>query len=85
MKGKIVLIDINQNILKITFVDNGPGIGNIEWAMEKGNSTASQHAINNGFGAGMGLPNIKLNCDDFTINSSPRGTVLSLTYNLELI
>ena len=81
--GGHCIIDISNGVLKISFIDKGPGIENICWAMQKGNSTANEYAINNGFGAGMGLPNIKANCDDFQINSSPLGTSLVLTYFLE--
>lgn len=77
-------IELCQEYLMINFIDKGPGIKNIVWAMEKGNSTANDYAINNGFGAGMGLPNIKANCDYFEINSSQDGTNIKLTYYMEL-
>lgn len=76
-------IEINDDILSINFIDSGPGIENIQWAMEKGNSTASQYARDNGFGAGMGLPNMKMNCDDFHIESNKNGTNIQLKYKLE--
>lgn len=55
-------------ILKLT--DKGPGIRNIEKAMEAGYSTASEEVRSMGFGAGMGLPNIQKNADEFKINST---------------
>lgn len=76
-------IEFEDDNLLINFVDSGPGIENIQWAMEKGNSTASQYARENGFGAGMGLPNMKMNCDDFCIESNINGTNIKLKYKLE--
>lgn len=49
--------------------DCGPGIENIELAMEAGFSTASKKVREMGFGAGMGLPNIKKNTDELKIES----------------
>jgi anti-sigma regulatory factor (Ser/Thr protein kinase) len=65
--------EINVNIdidkIEIELNDKGPGIENIEMAMQEGYSTASQAVREMGFGAGMGLPNIKKNCDELIINS----------------
>lgn len=49
--------------------DKGPGIENIELAMKEGFSTATSAMREMGFGAGMGLPNIKKNSDEFSIES----------------
>ena len=49
--------------------DTGPGIPDIEKAMEEGYSTASEKVRELGFGAGMGLPNIKRNSDFMNIES----------------
>lgn len=49
--------------------DCGPGIADIDKAMTEGWSTASNEVRNMGFGAGMGLPNMKRNADEFTITS----------------
>lgn len=54
--------------------DHGPGIDDIDLAMEEGYSTASEEIREMGFGAGMGLPNIKRSADEFAIESSPAGT-----------
>lgn len=54
--------------------DRGPGITDIALAMEEGYSTASEEVREMGFGAGMGLPNIKRSADEFMIESSPAGT-----------
>ncbi|MDY0160328.1 MAG: anti-sigma regulatory factor, partial [Bacteroidales bacterium] len=57
----------------------GHGIEDIEKAMEAGYSTASEKVREMGFGAGMGLPNIKANTDKMTINSVVgKGTVIEL-------
>lgn len=60
-------IDANKIIMKV--VDKGPGIPDIEWAMKEGNSTASPKVRDMGFGAGMGLPNIKKNVDRLDVKS----------------
>jgi anti-sigma regulatory factor (Ser/Thr protein kinase) len=57
--------------------DEGPGIKNIELAMKEGFSTATPQMREMGFGAGMGLPNIKKNSDVFEITSEVlKGTKL---------
>ncbi len=62
--------------------DNGPGIVDIEKAMEEGFSTATKAVRNMGFGAGMGLPNIKKNTDEFKIESEVGiGTTLTFRNN----
>ncbi len=66
--GKII-VDINTEKIKIQAIDEGPGIQDTEKAMEVGFSTATQKVRELGFGAGMGLPNIKRNSDDFEISS----------------
>ncbi|MEJ5273090.1 MAG: CBS domain-containing protein [Spirochaetota bacterium] len=68
--GGYALIDINSERIHEEFIDFGPGIPDIEKAMEEGYSTASQLARDLGFGAGMGLPNIKKSVDIFNLQSS---------------
>ncbi|MBP5474150.1 MAG: anti-sigma regulatory factor, partial [Bacteroidales bacterium] len=61
-------------------VDEGKGIPDIEQAMQKGFSTASVKVREMGFGAGMGLPNIKDNSDKLNITSVPgKGTTVEIT------
>ena len=63
--------------------DNGPGISDIELAMQPGFSTASSTVREMGFGAGMGLPNIKSNSDEFSISSEVgKGTHLEFVVYL---
>ncbi len=76
-----IVLDTDSVFMKLT--DNGPGIPDIELAMQKGFSTASPEVREMGFGAGMGLPNISANADRFIITSEPgRGTTLEITINL---
>lgn len=62
-------VEITPEIISIVLKDNGPGIENIELAMKEGYSTASEEARNLGFGAGMGLPNIKKYTDELEIDT----------------
>lgn len=69
--------------IRVTFSDQGPGIANIDLAMQEGYSTASDKIRELGFGAGMGLPNIKKYTDDLKIDTAPgKGTTLILIINL---
>lgn len=56
--------------IKIVLNDMGPGIPDIEQAMKEGFSTAPDWVREMGWGAGMGLPNMKKNADEFRIESS---------------
>jgi len=68
----------------ITVEDRGPGIKDIELAMQPGYSTATEEMREMGFGAGMGLPNIKKNADIFDISSAVgKGTKLKIVFNLD--
>lgn len=66
--GKLNCI-IYSDKIEICTNDRGPGIKNIELAMTPGYSTAEEAAQMLGFGAGMGLPNMKKNSDEFSITS----------------
>jgi anti-sigma regulatory factor (Ser/Thr protein kinase) len=60
--------------------DEGCGIEDVDLAMREGYSTASNKIREMGFGAGMGLPNIKKNSDEFRISSVVgQGTVVEVT------
>ena len=64
-------------------VDDGPGIADVEQAMRPGYSTATAAVRELGFGAGMGLPNIKRCADKLVVKSAPgSGTRLELTFLL---
>ncbi len=75
---------LHHNRIHIVFIDRGPGIPDINQAMKEGYSTASMQAINYGFGAGMGLSNIRKASDEFKLDSSPQGTILDIVIYLEL-
>ena len=77
-----VFLDHDEGMLLLHFDDVGPGIPNIEQAMVPGWSTASEKAREFGFGAGMGLVNIKRVSDMFDINSSSQGTHLKVGFKL---
>ena len=62
-------IAINPDKLIMKISDDGPGIADIEKAMQTGFSTASDEHREMGFGAGMGLPNMKKNADDIIVES----------------
>lgn len=69
-KGDIEVV-VDSDTVEIVVSDCGPGIPDIEKAMTEGFSTASKAVREMGFGAGMGLPNIKRNSDQFFIESVP--------------
>lgn len=71
--------DLYENKIIIISEDIGPGIKDIGLAMTEGFSTATDSVREFGFGAGMGLPNMKRYSDDFEINSSSDGTVIKIT------
>lgn len=71
--GGEIIVDIRQDRLKISAVDHGPGIDNVEQVLQPGYSTAPEWIRDMGFGAGMGLANIKRCSDMMTILSEPGG------------
>jgi anti-sigma regulatory factor (Ser/Thr protein kinase) len=76
-------VEIESDIVRIVVTDRGPGIEDIERAMQAGFSTASREVREMGFGAGMGLPNIKKNSDSFHIESKPgEGTKVEIKNRL---
>ncbi len=81
-EGGDAKVEITQEMVKIILADRGPGIKDIDLAMQEGYSTAPEEVRNLGFGAGMGLPNIKKYSDDLKIDSVPGvGTTLTITIN----
>lgn len=80
--GGTILFEIDpEGIVHLSFDDTGPGIPDIDKAMTPGWSTASEKAREFGFGAGMGLDNMKNCATTFKINSSPEGTHLKMTFS----
>ncbi|MBO7148969.1 MAG: anti-sigma regulatory factor [Clostridia bacterium] len=77
--------DVSVSPDKITLVmtDHGPGIADIELAMREGYSTAPDNIRSLGFGAGMGLPNIKRYTDELKIESEVgKGTKITMSVNI---
>jgi anti-sigma regulatory factor (Ser/Thr protein kinase) len=76
--------DIEADQIVVVLDDEGPGIPDIEAAMTAGFSTASSRVREMGFGAGMGLPNIKKNADSLDIQSTVGvGTRLEIVVNFK--
>lgn len=81
--GGVLTLDVDSDSVVLESKDIGPGIPDIDLAMREGYSTANEEARNQGFGAGMGLPNMKRNADTFAISSSPAGTQITMGFNLK--
>ncbi len=82
-RAAITLI-LNPKLVQLKIDDQGPGIPDIGLAMQEGYSTATQEMREMGFGAGMGLPNIKKNADKFEISSTlGKGTRLDIFFYLD--
>lgn len=78
-KKAVVNLMVNPGMVEIEVIDEGPGIPNIDLAMQEGWSTADQRIREMGFGAGMGLCNIKNYSDIFHIDSEVgKGTHLRM-------
>ncbi len=67
--GKID-VDITSDKIRMVVADKGPGIPDVDWAMQEGHSTARPEVRDMGFGAGMGLPNMKKNVDMLDVQSA---------------
>jgi anti-sigma regulatory factor (Ser/Thr protein kinase) len=73
-------VEVYDDRIEIVLADKGPGIPNIELAMQEGYSTAPDNISSLGFGAGMGLPNMKRYTDDMRIESALGvGTTIYMT------
>lgn len=81
--GGTLTLEMTPDSIVLTSADVGPGIADISKAMQEGYSTASEEARDLGFGAGMGLPNMKRNADGFSIESElGKGTTIRMAFNL---
>ncbi len=81
-EGSLTLY-IYNDMIKLEADDIGPGIPDVELAMKEGYSTAPPEAIELGFGAGMGLPNMKNNSDRMTIETEVnKGTKVTIELDL---
>ena len=80
--GGIAEVIVSDESVEIILKDSGPGIANIEQAMQEGFSTAPDHVRSLGFGAGMGLPNMKRYTDYMKIDSVVgEGTTITMKVN----
>ncbi len=80
--GEITLDIDDEGNVTLVFADVGPGIPDVEKALTPGWSTASAQARQMGFGAGMGLVNIKRVSDAFDLQTSPSGTTITITFRV---
>lgn len=81
--GGRCVAQVSDTCITITFTDQGPGIPDVDAAMQEGFSTASEQIRELGFGAGMGLPNIKKYTDNVHIRTAVgKGTTVTLQINL---
>ena len=77
-------VDVDPDKVVIVLTDHGPGIADVEKAMQEGWSTAPDNVRSLGFGAGMGLPNMKKYSDEMTIDSVVgQGTTLKMVVNAQ--
>jgi anti-sigma regulatory factor (Ser/Thr protein kinase) len=76
--------DISPERVTVVLADHGPGIADLDLAMQEGYSTAPESVREMGFGAGMGLPNIKRNADDLHIDTAlGLGTTVTIVIKLK--
>lgn len=79
--GGKAYVEIYSDKIKIRLVDHGKGIANIDEAMKEGFTTAPENIRSLGFGAGMGLPNMKKYSDEMEIESTVNvGTTVCMTF-----
>ena len=81
--GGVADVTVDDKAVTIVLTDSGPGIADIEQALQEGFSTAQDNIRSLGFGAGMGLPNMKRYTDSMQIDSVVgKGTVITMKVNL---
>lgn len=82
-KQAAMTFEVTPKLINIIVEDEGPGIPDVSLAMQEGYSTATPEMREMGFGAGMGLPNIKKNSDSLKIESIiSKGTKLEIKINI---
>lgn len=82
-RGGQLRLEVGEDAIRLSTKDRGPGIRDIDEAMRAGYSTADDEARGLGFGAGMGLPNMKRNADRFQIESvMGQGTSIRMDFLL---
>ncbi len=79
-----ISVGLDEKEISVVVEDQGPGIPDIDMAMKEGYSTASRKVREMGFGAGMGLANIRRNTDELKIDSVPgKGTIVRIINRLK--
>ena len=82
-KGGVITVEITPEKIKMILADVGPGIPDVKLAMQAGYSTAPDEIRSLGFGAGMGLPNMKKYSDSMDIDTRiGEGTTITMVVNL---
>ena len=81
--GGVIDVDVSQDNIRIVLADTGPGIADIDKAMQAGYSTAPEEVRSLGFGAGMGLPNMQKYSDHMDIDSTV-GVGTTVTMDIRL-
>ena len=82
-KGGLITVEITPQQIKMILADVGPGIPDVELAMQAGYSTAPDEIRSLGFGAGMGLPNMKKYSDEMEIDTRlGEGTTITMTVKI---
>ena len=77
-------VTVSPEAVEIVLSDTGPGIADIDLAMQEGFSTASDSIRSLGFGAGMGLPNMKRYTDSMEIDTElGKGTTITMRVNID--
>ena len=82
-KGGLITVEMTPQQIKMILADVGPGIPDVELAMQAGYSTAPDEIRSLGFGAGMGLPNMKKYSDEMEIDTRlGEGTTITMTVKI---
>ena len=81
--GGTITVTVSDNDITMVLADRGPGIPDIDKAMQEGYSTAREEVRSLGFGAGMGLPNMKRFTDEMRIDTAiGQGTTITMRVRL---
>ena len=82
-KGGTITVEITTEEIRMTLADVGPGIPDVDLAMQAGYSTAPDEVRSLGFVAGMGLPNMKKYTDEMVIDTRiGEGTTITMAVKL---
>lgn len=82
--GGVITVEFSPSEITVILADTGPGIENVELAMSEGYSTATENVRSLGFGAGMGLPNMKKYSDEMKIDTT-LGVGTTVTMKIKVV